>query len=378
MKPQIIAAARLFDGRRFWEHQSLVIEGGTITALLPQAEAPKPDLRLESGLLTPAFLDLQVNGGGGIAVGAETNLESLRALCATHQRLGATGIFPTLISDSPAVTQRVIAAAVKAEAARLPGFLGLHLEGPHLDPARKGAHPAQHLRPMGESDLALLLAAKAQLRHLIVTLAPEAARPEQIATLTHAGVIVSLGHSGGDGTGAEAALAAGAQMVTHLFNAMAPFSARAPGLAGLALSAPVYTSLIGDGVHVAAPLLRLMAKAKGAKAILVSDAMALTGTAKSEMNLAGRVIRRQGARLTLEDGTLAGAVLSQAEALAQMIQKAGVPPAAALAMASANPAALLHRQDLGRLRPGARADLLLLDDNFTLRRRWQGGVEAAI
>lgn len=377
MKPQVIAAARLFDGRRFWENQSLVIEGGTITALLPQAEAPRPGLHLKSGLLTPAFLDLQVNGGGGVAVGAETDLESLRALCATHQRLGAGGIFPTLISDSPDVTARVIAAAIKAEAARLPGFLGLHLEGPHLDPARKGAHPAQHLRPMAESDLNLLLAAKAQLRHLIVTLAPEAVQPDQIATLTRAGIIVSLGHSGGDGTGAAAALAAGAQMVTHLFNAMAPLTARAPGLAGLALSAPVYTSLIGDGVHVAAPLLRLMAKAKGAKAILVSDAMALTGTANSEMKLAGRLIRRQGARLTLADGTLAGAVLSQAEALGVMIQDAGLPPTAALAMASANPAALLRRPDLGRLRPGARADLLLLDENFALTRRWRGGEEQA-
>lgn len=375
---QVITAARLFDGRRLRQGQTLVIENGTITALLPQAEGPKPDLRLDSGLLTPAFLDLQVNGGGGIAVGAETDLESLCALCATHQRLGATGIFPTLISDNPAVTARVIAAAAKAEAARLPGFLGLHLEGPHLDPARKGAHPAQHLRPMGEGDLNLLLAAKAQLRHLIVTLAPEAARPDQIATLTRAGIIVSLGHSGGDGTGAAAALAAGAQMVTHLFNAMAPLTARAPGLAGLALTTPVYASLIGDGVHLAAPLVQLAFKAKGARAILVSDAMALTGSAETEMQLAGRVIRRQGARLTLEDGTLAGAALSQAEALAEMIGQTGIAPAAALSSATANPAALLRRPDLGHLRPGARADLLLLDENFALTRRWQGGQEAEV
>ena len=365
-----LAATRIFDGQRFLTDHAVVIDGGRIAAVVPAAEAGSA-LRLD-GTLAPAFLDLQVNGGGGLMVGGDTDPAALRHICATHQRLGCAGVLPTLITDTPDATAAVIAAGIRAVGA--PGFLGLHLEGPHLDPRRHGAHDPALIRPMTPEDLARLCDAARALPVLMVTLAPESATPDQIAALSRAGAIVSLGHTDCDHDTACAAFAAGARCATHLFNAMSQLGHRAPGLVGAVLAGDAHAGLIADGIHVHPAAMRaaLAARAKGI--FLVTDCMGFAGTDLTEMALNGRTIQRRDGRLTLADGTLAGADLRMDQAIRVLVDQVGIAPERALAMATSEPARAAGLSDAyGALRAGRRADLVLLDDGLRLQSVWIAG-----
>jgi N-acetylglucosamine-6-phosphate deacetylase len=365
-----LTGAAVFDGAALHDGAALVLEDGRVAGI----GDPQGDVTvLDGGILCPGLLDLQVNGGGGLAVGGATDAAALAAICATHARLGATGILPTLISDRPAVTARVIDAGIAAAQAGTPGFLGLHIEGPHLDPRRHGAHDPALIRPMGQDDLDLLRHAAARLPALMVTLAPEAVTGRQIAALAAAGVIVSLGHSDCSAATAQAAMEAGADCATHLFNAMSQLGSRAPGMVGAVLAGGGFAGLIADGIHVDPLTLRVALAAKADGVFLVSDSMALAGTDQTGMLLGGRRILRRDGRLTLADGTLAGADLTLPRAVQVLVQEAGVPVARALAMASSVPARLLRRADIGVLAPGARADVVHLGDDWRLRGVWLGG-----
>ena len=355
----------------------MLIEGARVAALLPEGDLPDgAELeRLPGGTLAPGFVDLQVNGGGGVMLCEALSPEGVAAIARAHARLGATSILPTLISDTPEATRAAIEAAAAACAAGAPGVAGLHLEGPHL--ARAGAHDPARLRPMTDADLALYLDAAARLPCLMLTVAPEAATPEQVARLAGAGAIVALGHTDAPAEACAALFAAGARVVTHLFNAMSQLSARAPGLVGAALEAGgVDAGLIADGHHVDPATIRvaLRAKAGPGQLFLVTDAMAPAGTDARAFRLGGREIRRAEGRLALPDGTLAGADLDMAAALRVMTGPVGLDRADALAMATAIPARVAGLA-AGRLGPGAPADLVHLDEGLALRRVWQGGVE---
>jgi N-acetylglucosamine-6-phosphate deacetylase len=365
-----LTGAAIFDGHALHRGQALVLDGGRVLGIGdPRGEVT----RVDGGILCPGFLDLQVNGGGGLAVRGDTDAAALAAICATHTRLGATGILPTLITDTPAATARVIGAGIAAAQAGTPGFLGLHIEGPHLDPRRKGAHDAALIRPMQPADLDLLLHAARNLPALMVTLAPESASPAQIGALAGAGAIVSLGHTDCTAVVAEAAMQAGARCATHLFNAMSQLGNREPGMVGAVLVGNGYAGLIADGIHVDAVTMRVALAAKPEGIFLVSDCMALAGTDRTGMRLGGRRILRRDGRLTLEDGTLAGADLTLPRALQVLVRDVGVPVERALAMATSVPAQLLGRRDVGRLAPGARADVVHLRDDLSLARVWQAG-----
>ena len=379
-------AAWLHDGTALTPGAALWVQGGCVRAVLPPGATLPPGVArrdLGAGGIVPGLVDLQVNGGGGAMLGAGADAAMIARLCAVHAGLGATGILPTLITDRPAVTRAVIAAARAAHRGGVAGFLGLHLEGPHLDPARAGAHDPALIRPMHAEDLALYIEAARDLPALMLTLAPEAATPEQITALTGAGVIVALGHSGCDAEAALAAQKAGARVVTHLFNAMSPFAHRAPGLTGVALDQDTLAcGLIADGWHAAPEALRLALRAKPQDALfLVSDAMALAGSAAQGFTLGGRPIRRapgaggRPGRLTLSDGTLAGADLTLPQAVAHLVS-VGAEPARAIAMASRVPAQVIGAQ-AGRLIPGARADFLHLGQDWALRGVWRAGMTVA-
>lgn len=369
---------RLFDGMALHDATALVLDGDGIEALVPAASLPPdmPQQRL-SGTLAPGFIDLQVNGGGGLMVDGTTDLASLRTICATHRRLGTAGILPTLITDSPEATQAVIAAGIAAAEAGVPGFLGLHLEGPHLDPRRKGAHDPALIRPMTAEDLTRLCGAARALPALMVTLAPESASPEQIATLTAAGAVVSLGHSDCSYETAIAAHRAGARCATHLFNAMSQIGNREPGLAGAVLTSDLHSGVIADGIHVHPATLRLALSAKPRGLFLVTDCMAFAGSEATELRLNGRQVIRRDGRLTLADGTLAGADLTMPRAIQVLVEQARCLPARALAMATSIPADLIGAGQAGRLCPGAQADLVLLSEDWSLAKVMQAGTWAA-
>jgi N-acetylglucosamine-6-phosphate deacetylase len=366
---QSFTGATIFDGTRLHRGATLVVADGRVTAL---GAAGGSGMRLDGGILAPGLIDLQVNGGGGVAVDGATDADALAHICAAHARLGATGLLPTLITDTPEAVAQVVAAGIAAGRQGVPGFLGLHLEGPHLDPRRKGAHDVALIRPMTEADLALLCDAAQALPALMVTVAPSAVTPEQIRRLCAAGAVVSLGHSDCTLHEANAAIDAGAHCATHLFNAMSQLGNREPGLVGAVLSGTIAAGLIADGIHVAPEVLRIALAARPDGLFLVSDAMCVAGTDLKDFRLGGRRILRERGRLTLEDGTLAGADLSLPQALRVMVKTVGISAEQALAMATSVPARLIGAR-AGRLEPGYPADFVHLDDDWQLLQVWRGG-----
>ena len=365
--------ARVFDGATWHDDAALVLDGDRIHSLGPVPPGAET-IALDGGLLAPGFIDLQVNGGGGHLVGPGTTVADLALVCDTHAGFGVTNLLPTLITDTPEVTDAVLAAGATATRRNLPGFLGLHLEGPHLAPSRKGAHDPALIRATTEADLVRLERARATLPHLLVTLATEACTPQQIARLVKAGITVSLGHSDASFEAASAAIRAGASMATHLFNAMSQLGNREPGLVGAALHHGIDAGIIADGIHIHPATLgiALRAKAGPGTLFLVSDSMSQAGTKLTEFDLNGRTIHRRNGALRLDDGTLAGADLTMDGAIRTFVAM-GHALDLALRMASPLPAAAIGNLQLGHLRPGHPADFVHLSPELTVRSIWRRG-----
>ena len=358
----------VFDGTDIHDGHTLVLEDGRIKALQPSSEPAPPDastrIDLEGDILCPGFVDVQVNGGGGVLFNDDPSVATMQRIAAAHLPAGTTSILPTLITDTPERTAAAVDAAVAAAAADVPGIAGLHLEGPHLSRARKGAHDPSLIRPMGNADLDLLCDAAKRLPALMVTVAPESVTKAQVSALVSCGAVVSLGHSDADYETCMAYAEAGASCVTHLFNAMSQLGNRAPGLVGAALDNEALSAgLIADGIHVHPATIRsaLAAKAGKNRVFLVSDAMAPAGTDQNAFLLNGRKVLRSEGRLVLEDGTLAGADLTMAQAASVLHTACGVDLATTLAMCTSIPARVARLpDDIGTLRVGQKPYLVRL------------------
>lgn len=373
-----IRAAKIFDGDSWHEKSALVLRGGLVAAIAPAADLPPTIETIEvAGMLVPGFVDLQVNGGGGVMLNDRQDVETIRTICAAHAKFGTTALLPTLITDTPEVTRSAVDAGAQAIARAVPGFLGLHLEGPHLSLARKGAHDPRLIRPMDDAAEAALIAAHEKVPVLLTTVAPESAEPARIARLVKAGVVVSLGHSDTGYHQAVACAEAGASMATHLFNAMSQITNREPGLAGAVLeTGGLFAGLIADGIHVDPVTIRIALKAKNVpgRIFLVTDAMATIGTDMTSFTLNGRTITRANGRLTLDDGTLAGADLDMISAIRFVHRTIGLELSEALRMASLYPAqAMGVETSHGRFAKGARADIVHLSDALDVRDVWISG-----
>ncbi|KQZ15417.1 N-acetylglucosamine-6-phosphate deacetylase [Mesorhizobium sp. Root554] len=376
--PFALTGARIFDGDDWHEGAALVMRDGLIEAILPEA-AVQPDVeRLEiGGILAPGFVDLQVNGGGGVMLNDHPSVEGIGTICSAHAPFGTTSLLPTLITDTPEITASAVAAGAEAARQKVPGFLGLHLEGPHLSIGRKGAHDPKLIRPMTAADQAALIAAREQLPVLLTTVAPESATVEQVAALAQAGIVVSLGHSDVSYKTAVIYAAAGSSMVTHLFNAMSQIGNREPGLAGAAIDdGRLSAGLIADGIHVNLSTIEIAMRAKigPGKIFLVTDAMATIGTDMTSFTLNGRTIHRKDGRLTLADGTLAGADLDMISAVRFITRLQGKDLTDALRMASLYPAeAVGQSHRIGRFANGTAADVVALSDDLEVKGVWIGG-----
>ncbi len=373
-----IKAAAIFDGENWHHDAALVHRGGIVDAVVPAADLPASAELVEvDGMLVPGFVDLQVNGGGGVMLNDRQDVATIRTICTAHAPFGTTALLPTLITDTPEVTRAAVEAGAEALADRVPGFLGLHLEGPHLSLSRKGAHDPKLIRPMFDADEAALIAAHEKVPVLLTTVAPESVEPARIARLTKSGIVVSLGHSDTSYGKAVVCAQAGASMATHLFNAMSQIGNREPGLAGAAVDTGAFDAgLIADGVHVDPATIRIAVKAKSGpgRIFLVTDAMATIGTDMTSFTLNGRRITRSGGKLTLDDGTLAGADLDMISAVRFMHNTIGLELAEALRMASLYPAqAMKVDASHGRFVKGARADIVHLTDGLDVGSVWIGG-----
>ncbi|HEX3845990.1 MAG TPA: N-acetylglucosamine-6-phosphate deacetylase, partial [Steroidobacteraceae bacterium] len=243
---RILSDAGIVGGR------ALLLSGARIEALADPADprcAGAERIDLGGRLLLPGFIDVQVNGGGGVLFNDHPSLESLRAIGAAHRRFGTTGWLPTLISDEISVIERAFGAVQSAVDSGMPGVLGIHLEGPFINPVRRGIHEPRNLRRLARDALPLLTGLRGG--RTVVTLAPEMAAPDMIAELAAAGVLVSAGHSAAGFAETTAAIAAGVRGFTHLFNGMPRLEPRAPGIVGAALDdQETWCGIIVDGHHV--------------------------------------------------------------------------------------------------------------------------------
>jgi N-acetylglucosamine-6-phosphate deacetylase len=374
MTAQFLTHAAVLCEGEWHTGQGVLLEGGLIRAVLPEHHpVAAARVSLPSGsLLAPGLIDIQVNGGGGLLFNDRPDAEAARHIARAHRRLGTTGILPTLITSDRDTFVRAVAAARQFVAPES-GILGVHFEGPFLSPARPGVHSAALIRPPEEDDLALLTSLAAGLPGaVLLTVAPECASPDIWHRPARAGIILSAGHSAAH----YEEITPSVTGVTHLFNAMNPPAARDPGLVAAALLSDRYAGVILDGHHVHPAMLRLLLATKTADRImLVSDSMAVAGTDATAFMLQGRRILRRDGRLMTENGTLAGADLSLAQAVRNATTMLGLSLEAALCMASATPAAFLglaHRH--GSIAAGRQADLVLLDAQSEVLGTWLAGV----
>jgi N-acetylglucosamine-6-phosphate deacetylase len=375
---QVLYGARLFDGEKMLDDAALVIEGTRIAAIVPVAERPMPGRDLGGGILSPGLIDIQVNGGGGTLFNETPTPEGMRAIAQAHRRDGTTGLLPTVVTDTPEVLAAALEAARAAVAERVPGVLGIHVEGPFIDPRRKGAHSPELIRPMTPADADRLIDARTPT--MLVTIAPVSVSESLIRRLSGAGVILSLGHSEATDSEALRAFDAGISAVTHLYNAMSPLTHRAPGVVGATLVRPdIICGLITDGHHVAPTAVRVALAAKGSDGIaLISDAMSPAVGGPDEFFLQGRPAFRRNGKLVLEDGTLAGSAISLMDAVRWLHHELSLDLAVALKMATVTPARLLRLDaEIGRLRSGMRADLVHIGDDLGVRETWIEGVSPA-
>jgi N-acetylglucosamine-6-phosphate deacetylase len=371
-----ILADRIFDGSGWHSGAAVMVRDGHVAGLESWGGVPPgwPQTRLPAGaFLVPGFIDLQVNGGGGVLLNDQPTVDGMYAIFRAHRRNGTTACLPTLISDTAEQVRSAVAAA-RAASGR-DGILGLHLEGPFISPRRLGVHRPDRIRKPSAGDLE-------QLRdlvgagHSVVTLAPECVPAGFVRSLVAAGVRVSIGHSEAPADVVMQAVADGATGVTHLFNAMPPLTARAPGIIGATLAEPRLTAgLIVDGIHVDPISVRAAFAAKGADRIaLVTDAMPTVGTSLERFDLLGQPITLVKGRLTTATGALAGAHLDMASAVRNAVRIAQVPLDDALRAASLTPARFLGLDDeRGRLLAGARADLVALNGDLGVIATWLAG-----
>lgn len=368
--------ARIFDGAAWHDGKVLLTSDGHVTDISDKVPAEAEVIDANGLLIAPGFIDLQVNGGGGVMFNNQPDVDGIARICAAHAKFGTTALMVTLITDRPDVTSKAAQAGIAAGKAHVAGFLGLHFEGPHLSVARKGTHDPALIRKMEADDLEVLTRCKAELSFMLTTIAPENVTREQVAALRKAGIVVSLGHTD---TGLDVATAyadTGASMVTHLFNAMSPLGHREPGLVGAALSnGKLDCGLIADGFHVdpAAIGIALHAKNGPGRIFLVTDAMSTIGTDDDGFELNGRRVYRNGGRLTLADGTLAGADIDMLSCIRFMHEKMDTPLEEALRMASAYPAQAIGATAKGKLLPGSDADFVVLTPDLQMHSTWIGG-----
>lgn len=371
-----ISAPSIFDGARFLYDHCVVIESGVVRQVLPAGELPQGTelVALPGGTLAPGLIDLQVNGGGDLMFNDRPCAATLATMLDAHRATGTTAMMPTLISATRDCQQQAVAAVRAACAAGNPGILGIHLEGPFFEIARRGAHRADLVRPAREEDIAWLCSL-ADLR-LIVTLAPEHAAPGQIRALAASGIHVCAGHTNATHRQMMAAAEQGMTGVTHLFNAMSQPAPREPGAVGAALAEDaLWAGIIADGHHVHPANIRLAQRCKPpGRLVLVSDAMATVGGRLTTFSLYGEDISASGGKLVNAAGVLAGSAIGMIDAVAYANAVVGIGLEECLRMASLYPAAILGLDDrLGRIATAYRADLVHFDEGFTVRNTWVAG-----
>jgi len=380
MKSLVFANGCIVTPGGIVERGSVEVREGRIAAVANSGAADRANggfIDLGGDYLLPGFVDVQVNGGGGVLFNDDPSAATAVRIAQAHRAFGTTRLLPTLISDDLDKVEQAIKAIDGAVASDMPGIAGLHLEGPFLNVEKRGIHDKRKLRPL--SDEAMGLLTSAEHAQVVVTLAPERARLDQIAHLVECGVKVCIGHTNATFDQALSALEAGVSGFTHLFNAMPALQSRNPGVIAAALESSAWCGLIVDGKHVHPAMLRLALRAKAdRRMMLVTDAMPSVGADIDHFHLNGQRINVADGVCLSENGTLAGAALSMIEAVRNAMTMLGLGIEEASAMASLMPCSFLGiAESAGPIAPGRQAHALRVAPALASRQGRISGIEQA-
>lgn len=365
-----VLTERLFDGESYQDNKVIIIDDGIIMGFDDEVSNFTAQV---SGLVAPGFIDLQVNGGGGVLFNSTPSLAGIKAIMAAHAKFGTTAMLPTLITDTVSVMAEAADAIASAIASNEPGIIGIHFEGPHLSVVKKGAHSEQFIRDISDEEWQVL--ERKDIGKVLVTLAPETVAENDIQRMVAAGIYVSIGHSNANYQQAQSAVEAGATGFTHLFNAMSPLQGREPGVTGCALlNDNTACGLIVDGHHVDYASCQLALKTKPVgKIFLVTDAMPPVGTDDQTFAFFDRHVYLSQGKLTSSTGELAGSVLDMATAVKNAHTHLKLALDEALRMASGYPANYIKDQQRGQLVVGKQADFVVLDNELSVQSTWIAG-----
>lgn len=361
----LIAAGQIWADGALRPGLALETDGRAVNGLRPLA-GDSADLTVP--LIMPGCTDLQVNGGGGVLLNTDPSPAGMRAIAAAHRSLGTVSILPTLITDAPEAMDRAADAiiTVMAEGDGI-AIAGIHLEGPHLAPARRGTHDARFIRPLDARTMGVLERLRAAGVPVLLTLAPELADLALIRQAAAMGVVVSAGHSAANAEQTRRGLQDGVSMFTHLYNAMPQMTSRDPGMIAAAILSDGWCGLITDGIHVSPEMLQIAIDARPVpdRCFIVSDAMPTVG-GPDRFRLYDMDIHVQDGALVNSEGSLAGAHIDMLKSVRRLIALTGIAPGRAIAMATDIPRAAMRLAPL-TVAPGtALRDLIALDDQMML------------
>ena len=371
----------IYSGDEVHHDKAIVIRGGRIADLVAldriPAEVEVHDL--EGSIVSPGFIDLQVNGGGDSLFNDDPTPATVRRIAAAHRQYGTTDMLVTLITDRDEKVEQAVKAVEECLEEEVPGVLGIHLEGPFLNPEKAGVHDGRLMRRLTSDDLNLL--PSFERGKVLLTLAPEVVDPGLIAEIVGRGIKVSAGHSNALHEEMVQAFEEGLDCGTHLFNAMRNIESREPGVVGSLLDRPgVSAGIIADGFHVHPSSLRVAWSANGpGRTFLVTDAMPPVGGDRPDFEVGGHQASVVEGRCQTPEGVLAGSALDMATAVRNTVQNLGLAKDEALRMATIYPARYLGVEDqLGLLEPGHRANLAIMDAEVHVREVMIGGTSEAV
>ena len=372
---QAITGSKLFNGIDFIEHKVLLIDDQHIAGIVNEDAIPTDFLikKLDGGILSPGFIDLQVNGGGGKLFNNSPDKESLNTIISAHQYFGTTSIMPTVISDSLNILQKCTD-TISNEIDNNHSLLGIHIEGPFFNVKYRGVHQKQYINTINASYLNLF--ETLDKFPVMLTLAPECISIKQLKHLNSLGFKILAGHTDANYDQLEEAVKYGLDGFTHLFNAMGQISAREPGVVGSAFDFDeTSASIIVDLHHVHPSLINLSFKQKPkGKLFFVSDSMATINHGEPSFELYDEVVSESNGRIINSEGKLAGSSITQIDAIKNAYQKCSIPLESAISMATLYPAEYLGVSDyIGQLKKGYRADLAHFDSNFHVQNVWLAG-----
>ncbi|SFK15557.1 N-acetylglucosamine 6-phosphate deacetylase [Pseudovibrio ascidiaceicola] len=356
---------QLFDGQNLLTDTAIHLVNGKCVGLSSADQLPADaTVKKLSGLITPGFFDIQINGGGGVLYNTSPTPEGLAAIADAHRQFGTTALLPTVITDAPNVLEEAVEAMKDAYGTH--GIKGIHIEGPHISVERKGTHEASWVRPLNERSLQLVRDLRDRDIPVLMTVAPEGVAKGDVARLVEMGAVVSIGHTDAGAAQIKPVLEEGANLFTHLFNGMSQMVNREPGAVGTGINSTAYCSLIVDGHHVADDMLRLAIRARPVKdhMIIISDAMPTVGGPEN-FNLYGHQVYLEDGKLINKAGSLAGAHVTMLDSVARMITELQFPAEEVLRMSLSNPAALMGlQQSVASLQNTGLGDMLLIAPDY--------------